>query len=98
MNKNKKIWVAVFVVVITAVIGWRIYQGKQGTVDTVKIGVLAPLSGNFAVLGERIRNGMDLAKDDILRAGTVKAIDITYEDVCLPKDAVSAVQKFIQFD
>lgn len=97
MSKNQKIWAGVIIIVV-AVVGWRAYQGRQRDLGPIKIGVLAPLTGNFAVLGERIKNGMELARVDILKAGAAGSIDIVYEDACLPKDTVSAVKKFIDFD
>lgn len=62
----------------------------------LKIGVIAPQTGNFAVLGERMKNGFEMAKSDLIKAGVIDDIEIVYEDVCQPKDAVSAVQKLIK--
>src|SRR3989344_5839970 len=61
----------------------------------VKIGVIAPLTGNFSIFGERIRNAMELALEDI---SIGKEVKIIYEDACSPKEAVSAAKKLIEVD
>ncbi len=66
--------------------------------NEIKIGAIAPFTGSFALQGERIRNGMDLAKEEILRDDNTKSINIIYEDACLPKDAVPAFRKLITAD
>lgn len=94
--------VAVGLLVMVGLLWWGDVRDRgrnqQPVVDAVKVGALVPLTGDFAVLGESIRNGMDLAKNELLAAGVAQKVEIVYEDVCLPKDAVSAVQKMIQVD
>lgn len=95
MSKSRKtfLWfVAAAVVVAVPVFVFRKPKEPGGT---LKIGVIAPMTGNFAIFGERIRNGMELAKEDSV---TSKPLEIIYEDACQPKDAVSAVKKLIDTD
>lgn len=64
----------------------------------ITIGSLLPLTGKFANLGEDVRNGLELARQDIHAA---KGIDfrIVYEDSAAdPKVAVPAAQKLIALD
>lgn len=91
---KKLLWILISAIVVAAVLVAYVTK-KPAEQGTIKIGVLAPLTGNRSLLGERIRNGMELAKEDILREGAVKSIEIIYEDACLPKDAVSAAQKLV---
>jgi len=86
------LWLVVLALVIAGVFA----IGKQtGESEMIKIGVIAPLTGSFAVFGERIRNGIELARADL---GVEDVVTVIYEDACQPKDAVSAVQKLIRVD
>jgi branched-chain amino acid transport system substrate-binding protein len=86
----------VYVLVIAVII---ILVGilRSGTSHDLKIGVLVPLTGNFGLIGERMKNGFELAKQDILKEDKVR-IDMVYEDACQPKEAISAITKMIQID
>ncbi len=64
----------------------------------IKIGVAIPLSGNYASIGEKVRNGLELAKQDIETKNPGTSVEIIYEDACLPKDITSAVQKLVNID
>ncbi len=66
------------------------------TKEGLRVGVLVPPSGNFAVLGERVRNGFELAKADLASHGTF--VEVIYEDACQPKEALSAITKLIESD
>ena len=63
----------------------------------VKVGVIIPLTGNFAVIGERIKNGFELAREDLIKSGAAP-LDVQYEDGCLPKEYIPAVTKLIESD
>ncbi|TAK57541.1 hypothetical protein EPO17_01675 [Patescibacteria group bacterium] len=72
---------------------------KNSTDDgAIKIGVAIPLTGNYGSIGEKIKNGLDLAKQDIESKNPGVSIKLVYEDACLPKDITSAVQKLINVD
>ena len=70
MNKNTKmlVWVVVAVVVIGGL--WLLFTHKQIASDTgpIKIGFIAPLSGDAAAIGEPLQNGVKLAVDEINKA------------------------------
>lgn len=60
----------------------------------VKVGVVIPLTGDAAVYGEDIRQGIELAGEDL---GSDKPT-IIYEDACLASDALKSAQKLILAD
>lgn len=87
------------VVVIALVIGgiWYGRANDEGG-ETIKIGALVPLTGKFANLGEDIRNGLELAREDIKENKGVD-FEIVYEDSAAdPKVALPAAQKLITVD
>ena len=87
------LWLIVLVAIIAG--GFALNRKQQAEAETIKIGVVAPLSGSFAIFGERIRNGIELARSNL---GVEDEVTVLYEDACQAKDAVSAAQKLIQFD
>lgn len=77
-------------VAIMASITWR-------PKTEVRVGVIAPLTGNFAALGERVRQGFELAEQE-LEANKGIRMKVIIEDACDAKSALSAVNKLIQVD
>ncbi|MFQ5620792.1 MAG: ABC transporter substrate-binding protein [Candidatus Nanoarchaeia archaeon] len=57
--------------------------------NNLKIGVIAPMSGDFGSIGQEIERGFSLADLDV---------EIIYEDACLPKETTSAINKLIHLD
>jgi branched-chain amino acid transport system substrate-binding protein len=69
--------------------------------DTIKIGVIQPLTGSVAYNGTTDVNGAKLAGDEINAKGGVlgKKIELVVEDgQCKPADTVNAAEKLIQRD
>ena len=94
-NLSKVIlWLVVIALVIVAAL-WISWGRQGGESEAIKIGVIAPQTGSFAIFGERIRNGIELARSDL---GVEGQVSVIYEDACQPKDAVSAAKKLIQVD
>lgn len=62
----------------------------------LRVGVMAPLTGDFASAGENIRRGIELATADLHRQG----VDLTvqFEDACLPATGVAAFKKLVEQD
>jgi branched-chain amino acid transport system substrate-binding protein len=50
--------------------------------DPVKIGVVTPLSGTYAGIGQQVRWGLDLAAKEVNDAGGImgRQIELLYED------------------
>ncbi len=71
---------------------------QAGQSNVVKVGVLTPLTGNFSTLGQRIVNGMTLAKEDLTKEKPERKIDLIVEDACVAADAVSGFNKMTNID
>jgi len=72
-----------------------------GELPAVKIGVIAPLSGDVANLGADHRAGVALAVQEINAAGGIngRQVEAIYEDAkCGGKDATTAATKLIEVD
>jgi branched-chain amino acid transport system substrate-binding protein len=75
--------------------------GCGGGGGTIKIAILAPLSGDVKTFGESTRDGVLLAIDEYNEAGGVlgREIEVIIEDSqCSPEAAVSAANKVIDQD
>ncbi len=59
MKKTLLITVVILAIFIVALF---VLSQKAQNKKEIRIGALVPLTGNYATLGERIRNGMELAK------------------------------------
>ena len=69
--------------------------------DTIKIGLLAPLTGFAAADGASVKNSVGLAVEKVNKAGGLlgKKIElVTYDDRADAKEAVALAQKLIQQD
>lgn len=69
---------------------------KKEKATEIKIGVIAPLTGDAAVYGSALKKGLDLAEEEINRTGGIKGkkIFLIYEDSQAdPKSAISAFNK-----
>ncbi len=101
MTKNTKI--ILIAVVLIAVVGAIYFYEKNnsGRSGVIKIGFIAPLTGDFANFGQPVHNAEVLAVEQINAAGGIngKQIQAIYEDgKCNGQDAVSAAQKLINID
>ncbi|MFA6422573.1 MAG: ABC transporter substrate-binding protein [Candidatus Buchananbacteria bacterium] len=72
MQKSKKVTIAIIVAIITIVIIATVVvsaQKKQATSNiqknVIKIGAILPMTGPSAIWGESIKQGMDLAQEDL---------------------------------
>jgi len=69
--------------------------------NVVRIGVIAPLTGEAAIYGDPLRKGLELAKEEINSKGGVQGqkLLLIYEDSQAdPKTAVSAFNKLVVVD
>jgi branched-chain amino acid transport system substrate-binding protein len=71
---------------------------QQTNKEPIKIGVIIPLTGNYASIGEKIKNGLELAKADMEKKNQNLKIALIYEDACMGPEAISATQKLINVD
>lgn len=102
--KNAILWIVVIVLVIW---GLSAVSGAKKPADTanntvagetIKIGILAPMTGDGAVYGEPFLNIAKIAVEEINATGGVggKNIELVVEDAkCNGKDATNAAQKLV---
>jgi len=94
----KKNWIAIIIIATVALaIVLLVTQTKKES-DEIKIGAILPLTGDIAVYGQKMKEGVDLAVKQINSKGGIngKQIKVLYEDDHGdPKTSVSAVQKLI---
>jgi branched-chain amino acid transport system substrate-binding protein len=95
------------IIVILIVIGVIIGMNRGGKIEEqankepIKIGAIAPLTGDAAVYGEPARNVIQMAVDEINAACGIKGqqIELIFEDgKCNGKDGASAAQKLANVD
>ena len=75
--------------------------GTASAADTIKIGMLAPLTGFAAADGASVKNSVELAVESVNKSGGVlgKQVElITYDDRADAKEAVALARKLIQQD
>jgi branched-chain amino acid transport system substrate-binding protein len=75
--------------------------GGGAPTETIKIGFIAPLTGDGAIYGESSRGGVQLAVDEINAEGGVngKQLEVVYEDgKCEGKSGATAANKLINVD
>ena len=71
----------------------KITEPKK-TIDTIKIGVILPLTGPAAFIGEEIQNSMALASEEINGPNGQKRVELFIEDSSgKPKEGVSAFNR-----
>lgn len=104
MNKAAKtiIWIAVVIIVIGAI--WYGVTRTPTPTETgpIKIGVIAPLTGNAADIGQSNRTALEIAVREINQKGGVKKreIQLVVEDSkgCDSTTAVTAMHKLVNID
>lgn len=97
MNKTIKtiIWVVIAIIVVGGV--WYGMTRKPVEEGTIKIGVIAPLSGDLAFLGEGYRDAFLLAKEN--SKNTKYNYELIFEDDQMdPAKTATALQKLISID
>lgn len=96
MNKNIIIGVVVLAVVIIG--GYFLLNKQPAPNETIKIGFIAPLTGDAASYGEYVLKSFKLAIEDYNNLHNMK-FDVVYEDgKCDGKIAVAALNKLISVD
>jgi len=95
-SKSGHVFVTLFLIISITILLFGCTQIAPSAKE-YKIGALVPLTGNYATIGNNVKNGLELAKFGI-EANNSASISLIYEDVCLPKDAVSAFNKLEGLD
>jgi branched-chain amino acid transport system substrate-binding protein len=97
-KQNTLLWAIGGVLILMGVIYFSVVDGN---VSVFKVGVIAPLTGDDARLGEVVRRSYDLGVEEINAAGGVggKMMELVYEDgKCDGSTATTAAEKLIRVD
>ncbi|MES2215990.1 MAG: ABC transporter substrate-binding protein [Patescibacteria group bacterium] len=100
-KSNKGKWIIGVIVVIIIIIIAILAGGKKSSGDTIKVGIIAPLTGSAAAYGTEGKNSVVLALDEINAAGGIngKKIEYTVEDgKCDTKGALDAWNKLVSIN
>ncbi|TRZ64898.1 MAG: hypothetical protein D4Q79_00470 [Spirochaetia bacterium] len=100
MNNATKWVIGVIIAIAVIAVGYTLYKGPSQPVSTesIKIGVLTPLTGQIAEYGQNVKAGLDLAVQEINNNGGVngKKIQLIYQDTkCDPKETTSAFNNLV---
>jgi branched-chain amino acid transport system substrate-binding protein len=98
MKKTSVFVTACVLLLVGAVAGMA---GGVQSRDTIKIGVIYPLTGQAAAYGEDGRSACEIAQEEINSAGGIdgRQVEVVFEDSAgAPKGGVSAAQKLIEID
>jgi branched-chain amino acid transport system substrate-binding protein len=88
-------WKLTLFPLLAAAVGFSSAQAA----DDVKIGAVLPMTGGAASYGEWMRNGMNIAADEINAKWPDRKLVLIYEDSkSNPKDAVTAMNKLVAAD
>src|SRR5438552_3945625 len=98
----KQRWLGLSALVVAAAVGWSLASEAIAQASKIRIGVVLPLSGQFAVGGQNVKRGYDLAADELNAAGGIKAlggarIELEYADNQGKQDvAIGETERLIQ--
>lgn len=101
MSQSSKVIIWIIVVLIVVWAGYSLFGSGERETSPIKIGVLFPLSGDAAYLGENGRTALSIGVDELNAAGGVEGrpIELVFEDgKCDGKEAVNAANKLIDID
>src|ERR1051326_7100434 len=93
--------IALTAFVTLALVAAATWSGVSAQGDTIKIGLIQPLSGSVAASGNYIRMGAEIGRDWINAKGGVlgKKVELLIEDnKSDPKEAATAAEKLIVKD
>ena len=101
MNKKVLAGLSAVLVVVVVVVIIVVSRGPADENGPIRIGAILPLTGRAAMLGENVRNGMQLAVDDINAAGGIngRKLEVVFGDSRNdPKEGVSLMNRFTSVD
>ncbi len=109
MGRNSKILIIIIIIVIITLVGWYGTSrksnlsefGPQESEEPIRIGFVAPLTGDLASYGQGEKAAVEMAVQEINAARGIngRLLEIIYEDgKCAGKEAVAAAQKLINVD
>lgn len=96
---NKK--VVIVLVIIVAIVGimFATKQSSTETPESLKLGLMLPLSGDYAVAGQNMQKGMELAIEKYKKENPDAIIEVVVEDDAYDATkGVSAYNKLVNLD
>jgi len=101
MSKSKKIWIAVIIIFLVALIGWRWQVLRQKNTNAITVGVAVGETGDGSEWGQGEFNVYQMYADDINAAGGIDGhpIVLDVQDTkSTGEGTVTAVTKLISID
>ncbi len=99
MSKNAKIVIGIVIAIVVAVVGYSILNTEQKEIGSLKIGLIAGLSGEYSFIGENHVKGVSLARKVYLSENPGAQIELIIEDDQFDsKRGVSAYKKLAEID
>ncbi|MEK7136245.1 MAG: ABC transporter substrate-binding protein [Patescibacteria group bacterium] len=103
MDKNKKIWGGVAIIVIILGLAWYFQTNKTvpATGEPIKIGVVYGLTGSASAWTDYGKKALEMAAEEINEDGGIKGrpLELVFEDSeTNPAKSVSAFQKLVTID
>lgn len=101
MNTPFRITAFIAVCLVAALAGCSRQEEAGGRPNNIKIGFIAPLTGDLAYIGENMKAAAEIARDEINQAGGVggRNVELIVEDgKCEPKEAANAGNKLVNMD
>lgn len=98
---KRNIWIGIGIIVVVALAIVLVVTQTKKEVWEIKIGVMAPLTGDVASWGDITRRGIDIALAEVNSTGGVNGIKVKtiYEDdQAEPKMGVNAFKKLVDVD
>ena len=96
-NKTKLIWISVAVLIVIAIS--IVFRNVSRLPGELTLGLMLPLSGEYAVAGQNYQKGVELALDQYRKSNPDISIRMVIEDDGFEtKKGVSAYRKLMDFD
>jgi ABC-type branched-subunit amino acid transport system substrate-binding protein len=89
-------FVSMVVIAVSIVFNHSLPSAIADDTTDIRIGVTAPLTGDYGSAGQEIQRGIELATERL--RGEQIGVKVTFEDACLPAPAVSALKKMMERD
>lgn len=96
MNRTFFLSMLILVIGVIALYSTVTTLPKGDPADTsFRVGVIAPLSGNFATYGQQVQRGVELARRSLESIGI--ELEVEYEDACVATEGVPAANRLVHF-
>ncbi len=95
MNKKNKIYLLLGIIIVVLISVIILFSNKEEGDDVIRVGVIAPFSGDLAFYGNALRNGITMAQEDF---GLEKYKFIFEDSEYDANKSLSAYQKLVNID